>query len=160
MRLAAKKHKSRIMHLFDIRYMGIITLTPTEEEKITLTQFINRMTENGSKVKNIEMPPNMEQQLDKQGIPKTEFTKALTHNHFDLLINATPTDYFYGLYFTLAASSSLRVAYQDTTQPTQNITLNTYDLIIRGNGPMVLSEYLLNLLNVLTNIRKTPTGTY
>ncbi len=96
----------------------------------------------------------MEQQLDKYGLPKPELTQLFTSYHYDLLINATPTDNLFGLYVTLAASSNLRVAYQDTSLPTQDITLSTYDLIIRGNGPIVLSRYLPDLLNILMQIRK------
>ena len=54
------------------------------------------------------------------------------------------------------ASSNLRVIYYDTTQPIQDIILSTYDLIIRGQGPLVLSKYLTNILNYLIQIRKTP----
>ena len=158
--LAAKPHRARIMHLYKIRSIGIITLSPTDEEQVTLTQFMHHMTENGSMVRKLEMPPNMEQQLDKYGLPKTEFTQLFTSYHYDLLINATPTESLVGLYVTLAASSSLRVAYQDINLPTQDITLSTYDLIIRGNGPIVLSQYLPNLLNILMEIRKTPSNGY
>lgn len=102
------------------------------------------------------MPPNLEQQLDKYGLPKTELIQPFTNYHYDLLINATPADDTFGLFVTLNSSSNLRVAYHDTTFPLSDITLATYDLIIRGNGPIVLSQYLLNLLNILVQIRKTP----
>ncbi len=152
--LAAKPHRARIMHLHKIRTMGLVTLSPTDEEQVTITQFMHHMGENGSVVRKLEMPPNMEQQLDKYGLPKPELTQLFTSYHYDLLINATPTDNLFGLYVTLAASSNLRVAYQDTSLPTQDITLSTYDLIIRGNGPIVLSQYLPDLLNILMQIRK------
>ena len=158
LKLAAKQHKSRIIHLFNMRTMGIITLPPTEEERITLSQFISQMSRNGITVRKIETPPDSE--IDKYGIPKPDYANQFTNYHYDLIINATPLDNPFGLYFTLAASSNLRIAYQDTTQPTEERTLNTYDLIILGNGPMVLSEYLTNMLNVLMEIRKTPTGNY
>ena len=154
--LAAKPHRTRIVHLHNIRTIGIITPYPTDEEQVTLSQFVHHMTQNGSKVRKIEMPPNLEQQLDKYGLPKPEFTQPFTNYHYDLLINATPADDTFGLYVTLNSSSNLRVAYHDTTYPLPDITLATYDLIIRGNGPIVLSQYLLNLLNVLVQIRKSP----
>jgi hypothetical protein len=144
------------MHLHDIRNIGLITLPPTKDEEITIAQFLRHMDKNGSTVKIIEMPTNMEEHLDKYGLPKDTLTKDFTSYHYDLLINATPTDNLFGKYVTLASSSSLRVAYQDTTLPTHDATLSTYDLIIRGNGPMVLSQYLPDLLNILMKIRKTP----
>ena len=146
------------MYLYDIRRMGIITLAPTKEEEETLSLFKQHMTENGFTVKAIEMPANIEQMLDKYGFPKPELIKNFTSYHFDLLIDATPTDNLFGLYVTLSSSSHLRVAYQDTTLPTRDITIAAYDLIIRGNGPMVLSSYLPDLLDILTKIRKKPSG--
>lgn len=152
--LAAKPHRARIAHLHDIRTIGIITPFPSDEEQVTLSQFVHHMTQNGSQVRKIEMPPNIEQQLDKYGLPRPELTQPFTDYHYDLLINAIPTDDTIGLYLTLATSSNLRVAYHDTTLPLPDLARNTYDLIIRGKGPVVLSQYLPNLLSILLNIRK------
>ena len=90
--LAAKPHRTRIVHLHDIRTIGIITPYPTDEEQVTLSQFMHHMSQNGSMVRKIEMPPNIEQQLDKYGLPKPELTQPFTNYHYDLLINAIPTD--------------------------------------------------------------------
>ena len=157
--LLVKSHRSRIMHLYDIRSMGIITLASTKEEKEILSLFLKHMTQNGSTVRVIEMPANIEQILDKYGLPKQDLIKNFTSYHYDLLIDATPTDNIFGLYVTLSSSSYLRVAYQDITLPTQDITVAAYDLIIRGNGPMVLSSYLTDLLDILMKIRKKNVGT-
>ena len=154
--LAAKPHRTRIVHLHKIRTIGIITPYPTDEEQITLSQFMHHMTQNGSTVRKIELPPTLEQQLDKYGLPRPELTQPFTNYHYDLLINATPADDTFGLYVTLNSSSNLRVAYHDTNYPLSDITMSAYDLIIRGNGPIILSQYLPNLLNVLVQIRKTP----
>ena len=154
--LAAKPHRARIVHLHKLRTIGIITTYPTDEEQVTLSQFMHHITQIGSTIRKIEMPPNLEQQLDKYGLPKTELIQPFTNYHYDLLINATPADDTFGLFVTLNSSSNLRVAYHDTTHPLSDITMATYDLIIRGNGPIVLSQYLLNLLNILVQIRKTP----
>ena len=148
------------MHLDNIRSIGVIVHAPTDEEQVTLSQFTHHMTNRGAMVRKIEMPPNADQLLDKYGIPKQEFTQLFTSYHYDLLIDATSTDDLFGLYVTLNTSSSLRVAYQDTTQPMQDITFSTYDLIIRGEGPFVMSKYLTDLLNYLVQIKKTPSGDY
>lgn len=154
--MAAKPHRARIVHLHKIRSIGIITSIPTDEEQITLSQFVHHMTQNGSKVRKIEMPPNLEQILDKNGLPQSDLIKNFTSFHYDLLINAMPATDTFGLYITLAASSNLRVAYHDTSLPLPPLALTTYDLFIRGQGPIVLSQYLPDLLNLLCNIRKTP----
>ncbi|MBQ6069404.1 MAG: hypothetical protein IJK84_07875 [Bacteroidales bacterium] len=154
--LAAKPHRTRIIHLHDIRTIGIITPQLNDEDQITIAQFMHHMTENGSMVRKIEMPLNIEQQLDKYGLPKADLTQLFTSYHYDLLIDSTPSDSLFGLYVTLAASSNLRVGYQDTTLPTQDYPYSTYDLIILGKGPIVLSQYLPNLLSILMQIRKTP----
>ena len=155
--LAAKPHRTRIVHLDNIRSIGIILSCLTDEEQVTVSQFMHHMTDRGIMVRKIELPANAETLLDKQGFPKQEFTQLFTSYHYDLLINATPTDDLFGLYLSLSSSSNLRVAYQDTTFPTQDITLSTYDLLIRGNGPLILSQYLTDLLNILLQIRKNRT---
>lgn len=156
--LAAKPHRKRIMHLDDIRSIGIIVHNLTDAEQITLAQFTHHMTTNrGSMVRKIEINGNTEEQLDKYGLPKVD-CQLFTSYHYDLLINATPTNDIFGIYITLNASSNLRVAYYDTTQPIQDITLSSNDLIIRGQGPLNLSKYLTDLLNCLIQIRKTPSG--
>lgn len=154
--LAAKPHRKRIMHLDDIRSIGIIVHNLNDDEQITLTQFSHHMTTNrGTMVRKLEINGNPEEQLDKYGIPKVDH-QLFTSYHYDLLIDATPTNDIFGLFVTLNASSNLRVIYYDTTQPIQDIILSTYDLIIRGEGPLVLSKYLTDILNYLIQIRKTP----
>lgn len=152
--LAARPHRKRIVHLDDIRSIGIIINSPSDEEQVTLSQFTHHMTNRGAMVRKIELPANAEELLDKYGFPKSEFTQLFTSYHYDLLIDATPTDDLFGLYVTLNTSSSLRVAYQDTTQPYQDLTLSTYDLILIGKGPLVMSKYLTDLLNYLVIIKK------
>ena len=152
--LAAKPHRSRIVNLDKIRNIGIIAACPSDEEQVTLSQFIHHMTERGALVRKIELPPNAEQLLDKYGFPKAEFTQLFTSYHYDLLINATLPDNLFGLYVTLKSSSSLRVGYHDTTAPLNDIALSTYDLIIRGEGTIQLSPFLTNILNILVKIRK------
>ena len=53
--LAAKPHRKRIMHLDDIRSIGIIVHNLNDEEQITLTQFSHHMTTNrGTMVRKLE----------------------------------------------------------------------------------------------------------
>ena len=153
--MAAKPHRARIVHLHKIRSIGIITPFPTDEEQITLSQFMHHMTQNGSNIRKIEMPQNLDQLLDKYGLPHSDPIQNFTKYHYDLLINALPADDTFGLYITLEASSNLRVAYHDTSFPLPPIALSTYDLFIRGQGPIVLSRYLTDLLNLLVTLRNT-----
>lgn len=152
--LAARPHRKRIVHLDDIRTIGIITHALSEEEKVTINQFTHHITNRGSMVRKIELPTNAETLVDKYDIPKPEFTQLFTSYHYDLLIDATPYSDPFGLYVTLNTSSNLRVGYVDTTQPEQDIITSAYDLIIRGSGPRQLSKYLTDLLNYLIQIRK------
>lgn len=152
--LAAKPHRKRIMHLDDIRTIGIITHAPSEEEQVTISQFTHHMTNRGSMVRKIEIPSVADEILDKYGLPKPDFTRLFTSYHYDLLIDATPFDDPFGIYVTLISSSSLRVGYVDASQSEQDINTATYDLIIRGDGPCRLSKYLTDLLNYLIQIRK------
>lgn len=152
--LAARPHRKRIVHLDEIRTIGIITHALTEEEKVTISQFTHHITNRGSMVRKIELPANAEEYVDKYDFPKPEFIQLFTSYHYDLLIDATPYDDPFGLYVTLSASSNLRVGYVDTTQAEQELAVSAYDLIIRGSGPRVLSKYLTDLLNYLIQIRK------
>ena len=60
--LAAKPHRKRIMHLDDIRSIGIIVHNINDEEQITLTQFSHHMTTNrGTMVRKLEINGNPEE---------------------------------------------------------------------------------------------------
>lgn len=155
--LALKPHRKRIVHLDDIRSIGVIAHGLNDEEQVTLSQFSHHLTNRGVMVKKIVLPANAEEQLDKFGIPKSEYTQLFTSYHYDLLIDATPTDDLFGLYVTLNTSSNLRVVYQDKQLPYQDITLTAYDLIFLGNGAMDLSKYLTDVLNYLIQIKKVRT---
>jgi len=152
--LAARPHRKRIVHLDNIRSVGIIAHSLTEEEKVTLTQFTNVMTNRGTIVRKIELPALADDLLDKLGFPKTDFTQLFTTYQYDLLIDATPHEDLFGLYVTLTTASSLRVGYLDTTLPASKLAVDTYDFIIRGEGTCPLAQYLTQILNYLTQIRK------
>lgn len=152
--LAAKPHRKKIQHLDDIRTIGVVVHALSDEEQITISQFTHHLTNRGSMVRKIELPANSEELLDKYGLPKPEFTQLFSSYHYDVLIDATPSDDIFGLYVTLNSSSSLRVGFVDTTLPDQDINIATYDLIIRGNGPYQLAKYLTDILSYLIQIRK------
>lgn len=152
--LVARPHRKRIVHLDNIRSIGIIAHDLTEEEKVTLGQFTNVMTNRGTIVRKIELPANAEPLLDKLGFPKSDFTQLFTTYQYDLLIDITPPNDIFGLFVTLTASSNLRAGYIDTTMPTDKLFVDAYDFIIRGQGSYTLAEYLTEILNYLTQIRK------
>lgn len=152
--LVARPHRKRIVHLDDIRSIGIIAHNLNEEERMTLGQFVNVMTNRGTIVRKIELPAESETLLDKLGFPKSDFTQLFTTYQYDLLIDITPSGDLFGLYTILTTASSLRVGYVDTTLPTNKLYIDTYDFIIRGEGPCNLTHYLTEILNYLTQIRK------
>ncbi len=112
------------------------------------------MTNRGSILRKIELPAIDETLVDKLGFPKTDFTQLFTTYHYDILIDITPPNDLFGLYVTLITSSYLRIGYIDTSQPINKLSLAAYDLIIRGQGPCTLTDYLKQVLTILTQIRK------
>ncbi len=152
--LKLKPHRKRIMHLDDIRSIGIIAKCPTDSEQITISQFTHHMNNRGSMVRKIELPQNAEELLDKYGLPKAEFMQLFTSYHYDLLIDTTIGDDLFGPYVTLNTSSSLRVGYGGNNGQGQKSNIDIYDLIILGNGPFELSEYLTHILEYLVRIKK------
>ena len=152
--LVARPHRKRIVHLDHIRSIGIVAHGLSEEDKVTLGQFTNVMTNRGTIVRKIELPANGENHLDKLGFPKSDFTQLFTTYQYDLIIDITPTDDIFGLYVTLTAASNLRVGYLDTTVPSSRLSVDAYDFIIRGEGPCDLTHFLTEILNYLTQIRK------
>lgn len=166
--LAAKPHHRRIMHLDDVRSIGVIARNLTDTQQITLSQFTHHMTNRGSMVRKIELPHNAEDLLDKYGLPKPEFMQFFTSYHYDLLIDTTTGSDLFGPYVTLNTSSNLRVAYggtpplPQTADPKKTDTdsqpkchLGIYDLIIIGKPTFDMSRYLTNILEYLVQIRKT-----
>jgi len=152
--LVARPHRKRIVHLDNIRTIGIVAHNLSEEDRHVLAQFSNVMTNRGTIVRKIELPTDDVNLLDKLGFPKSDFTQLFTTYQYDLLIDITPPNDIFGLFVTLTASSNLRAGYIDTTMPTDKLFVDAYDFIIRGQGSYTLAEYLTEILNYLTQIRK------
>lgn len=152
--LAARPHKRRIVNLEQLRSIGIIAHSLSDEEQLVVAQFSQHMTNRGMMVRKIELPAFADDILDKFGFPKPDFSQLFSCYNYDLLVDTTPTDDLFGLYVTLNTNSSLRAKYHDTTQPLSAINTETYDLIIRGEGPCNMSKYLTDLLSYLIQIRK------
>ena len=152
--LKVKPHRKRIMHLDDIRSIGIIAKCPTDAEQITISQFTHHMNNRGSMVRKIELPQNAEELLDKYGLPKPEFMQLFTSYHYDLLIDTTTGDDLFGPYVTLNTSSSLRVGYGGDNSQGHKSYVEIYDLIILGKEPFELSKYLTHILEYLVRIKK------
>lgn len=152
--MAARPHKRRIVPLDQLRSIGLIASNLSNEDEIVFEQFVRAMQNRGLMVRKIVLPQFCDDLIDKYGFPKSEFSLLFTSYNYDLLIDTTPTNDIFGLYITLNANSNLRVCYHDTTVPMQRLVENTYDLIIRGEGPILLQQYLTQVLNYLTKIRK------
>lgn len=153
-RLASLPRRKKIMHLDDIRSIGIVARALSKEDLVTLTQFTRHMTNRGIKVTTIELPADNATVLDHNGLPTTDFIAFFVKEHYDMLVNVTTADDPFGLYVTMRSKALLRVAYDDTTQLLSPLVEQCYDLFLRGRGPRVLAEYLTQLLTYLTQIRK------
>ena len=160
--LVAKPHRKRILHLDDVRSIGVIAHGLSDTEQITLSQFTHHMTNRGSMVRKIELPVNADELLDKYGLPKPDFMQLFISYHYDVLIDTTTGNDLYGPYVTLNTSSSLRVGYggeppaatADAEPQPGKIYQDIYDLIILGKSPYELSQYLTNILEYLVMIKK------
>lgn len=154
LRLATASRRKKIMHLDDIRSIGLIARALPPDEQVTVNQFTQHMTHRGIKVKIIELPTDASTILDHNGFPSTDFIAFFVKEPYDLLVDLTASGDPFGLYVSLKSKASLKVAYDDTTQLPSQLTEKAYDLFIRGQGPRVLPEYLTHLLTYLTQIRK------
>lgn len=152
--LAARPHRRRIMPLDQYRSIGIIAHDLSDQDKIVIDQFTQHMTQRGMMVRKIVLPQFADEYLDKFGFPKPDFSQFFSSYTYDMLIDTTAMDDVFGLYVTLNTDSHLRVAYHDTTEPLSQINLTTYDLIIRGQGPCQITQFLTDLLSYLVQIRK------
>ncbi len=152
--MAARPHRRRIVPLDQLRSIGIIAHNLSADDQVTVGQFCQHMTNRGVMVRKIELPEFADDILDKYGFPKPDFSQLFSCYNYDLLIDTTPTNDLFGLYVTLNTNSNLRVVYHDTTQKLSDINTTTYDLIIRGEGPCVMTKYLTDLLSYLVQIRK------
>lgn len=152
--MSAKPRKRHIRHLDDIRSIGLILHDINEEEQLTVNQFTQHMNTRGCMVRKIEMPAHAENLFDKYELPKIDFVQFFSSYHYDLLIDATPTGDIFGLFTSLNTNADIRAAYADTTIDLSPTYISTYDLIIRGEGPCLMSKYLTDLLSYLTQIRK------
>lgn len=152
--LAARPHRRRIVPLNQYRSIGIIAHDLSEQDALVVEQFTQHMTQRGMMVRKIVLPQFADEYLDKYGFPKPDFSQFFSSYTYDMLIDTTPMSDNFGLYVTLSTDSHLRVAYHDTTEPISDINLTTYDLIIRGQGPLQITQFLTDLLSYLVQIRK------
>lgn len=116
--------------------------------------FVRQLEKNNCLVRKLELPTNDDSILDKYGLPKLDFITYFCSNHYDLIIDATPSDDPFGPYVVLNATSNLRVGYRDLDQPQDPLFANAFDLLIIGHGPFLLPNYLKNMADYLSNIRK------
>lgn len=152
--LSLVQHKKCLKNLDDIQTVGIIVHNLTDEEQFTMLQFEQLMSRRGIPIEKIELGADEESYLDNEGIPKAEFLHDFINKHYDILIDTTINNDFFGLYVSLRSKTSLRVAYADENQKLSPIALATYDLFVQGSGPRQLVPFLTGLLTILSQIRK------
>lgn len=147
-------HQRCIMNLDDIRTIGLIAHGLDATEQNTLKQFSGHMILRGIEVEKIELPADADTLLDRDGLPLVQFIYPFVQKHYDILIDTTHYNDSFGLFVSLKSNTFLRTGYLDSSEPANPIVEATYDLLIRGNGPRNLQQYLTDILTYLTQIRK------
>lgn len=88
------------------------------------------------------------------GVPKEEVIEDFVDKHYDLLIDATEQPDFFGQYMTLKADADLKVSYIDTSDEEAEKATDIYDMMIHGDGPIDMKDFLINIINYLSIIQK------
>ena len=86
-------------------------------------------------------------------VPKDGVIEQFNDRHYDLLIDASEPDSFFGQYITALNTADLKVGYHlGNTTPTHPSTL--YDMVIEGNDEMDFKEYIEQIVKYLTMVKK------
>jgi len=154
--MAAIPHKKRLPNLDDVHSIGIVLPhESTADDQRILQFFNNHMAKRNIAVTHYRLPADGDKEnLTRIGLPTPDYLAAFTSRTYDLVIATTPAGDDRTLHAVLSAPAHLRVAYDDTSLFLSPLTTRTYDLFIRGAGPCNLTNYLREILLLLTNIKK------
>lgn len=161
----------KIKNLSDIKSIGIIFEIGSEQEWNTLYYFITTMEKQGKKVnmigyqpKKLEMnyiitPSNAiickeKEDTNFYGKPKEELISNFVDKEYELLIDMTKQPHFFGQYISLRTKANLKIAHKNTSIEGSESVNNIYDLIIESQSEMDNKEYLNNVINYLSIIKK------
>lgn len=152
--MAATPHQRRLPNIAHVKSVGIIFRASTPDYQKMIDLFASHLQHSRIQVEKIEIPATDEALVDHNGLPLPEFIYSFTRRSYDLVVDCTSGEDFFGMYVLLSTKCSLRIVYHDLDLPLMPLTAQVYDLIIYGHGPQNIQEYLKGLLSVLVNIRK------
>lgn len=154
--MAAIPHKKRLPHLDNVHSIAIVLPhESTAEEQTILRFFGDHMAKRDIVVMHYRLPAAGDKEnLTRLGFPAPAHLATFTSRSYDIIIAATPADDAQALFTVLSTPTSLRVAYDDTTLLLPPLAARTYDLFIRAKGPCDLTNYLREILILLTTIKE------
>lgn len=155
-RMASLPHKKRLPSLDEVHSIGLV-LPPTvgEDDKHILQLFKDHMVKRDIVVAQYHLPvPGDKESTTRLGVPTAAHLSAFSSHSYDILIAVSPANEHNTLFATLSTPTALRIAYDDTTLLPSPLATTTFDLFIRDKGPCNLTDYLREILILLTRIEK------
>lgn len=167
--MKAVRRSKKIINIDDVHTIGIVFTVGEESHWSLLYHFAKLMEELGKKVMMVGLQEaetqldyiithsqtiicREKEDLDKLGLPKVGTVERFTNQHFDLLIDTTEEPDNFAQFISLKTLADLKVTYSDNEA--EENTDDIFDLIIRGEGPINLREYLNHVVQYLKMIQK------
>lgn len=159
----------KIENIQQVKSIGVIFTLSDENEWNLIYHFAQLMEQQGKKVDMIGLHPSGNQldfiithaktiicrekdDLNFWGIPREDVISRFINNHFDLLIDTTDQPNFFGQYVALKSDADLKITYTDEVEATYNE--NIFDVMIKGEGPLSMRDYLNQVVHYLSMIKK------
>lgn len=91
-------------------------------------------------------------EFTKLGLPKEGVIDSFTGRHYDLIIDSTPGNCFFGKYITACSNADLKVGYSNIES--DEITTDLYDMTIQGSGEADFKNYIEQIVKYLSMVKK------
>ena len=170
-RLQEQQRDKCIHNWKDIKTIGLIFTVGDRDFWNLIQRFISAQESNGKEVHLIGFQENghdinyifshtlttichEKEDFNMMQLPKTDVVNNFLDHHFDLLIDASNPDHFFGRYITTATEADLKVGYFDQEDEENSEPLAIYDMNIEGNGPVDFKDYIEQIVKYLSMIQK------
>lgn len=87
-------------------------------------------------------------------MPKADIVEPFLSQHFDVLIDATKEPTFFSKYLSAKSQADLKVTYVNDNATADDDSERIFDLLIHGNKPPVLQNYLTDIVKYLSMVKK------
>lgn len=161
----------RIENISLVKNVGIVFTVGDEQQWNILYQYVKRFTTEGRSVwlagfqgqkttiNYIFSHPHSvicheKEDTNMWGIPKEETLHQFLSLSYDLLIDTTANDDFFGNYVAAKAHADLKVTYVNDVEPLSHTSEKIFDLLIHGNKPLELEEFFEETIKYLSMIKK------